>query len=63
MKTGWLRLTINDLESLSIAEINQLITELNKEGNPLPNKEDFKKQVEELVRQGKLDKKFAGGET
>jgi len=57
MKTGWLRLTINDLESLSIAEINQLITELNK-GNPLPDKDEFKKQVEELVKQGKLDKKF-----
>jgi hypothetical protein len=58
MKTGWLRLTINDLESLSIAEINQLITELNKSESPLPDKEEFKKQVEELVKQGKLDKKF-----
>jgi hypothetical protein len=58
MKTGWLKLTINDLESLSIAEINQLITELNKSESPLPDKEEFKKQVRELVKQGKLDKRF-----
>jgi hypothetical protein len=60
MRTGWLKLTISDLAVMPIAEINQLITELNKsDADPLPDKEDFKNQVRELIKKGKLDKKFA----
>lgn len=67
MKTGWLRLTINDLAEMKPAEINMLIIELREkkiekqdEDKSLPSKEEFEKTVEELIKQGKLDKKFLG---
>ena len=62
MQAGWLYLTIDDLAGMTPVEINALIIELSKkkgiEGDKKPSKEEFKKKIEELVKQGKLDKKF-----
>jgi len=61
MQAGWLYLTIDDLANMTPVEINTLIIELGKkriEGGKKPSKEEFEKQIEELVKQGRLDKKF-----
>lgn len=61
MKAGFLYLTKRDLENMSPSEINLFIMNLNKKEikqEPLPPKEEFEMEVKELVKQGKLDKKF-----
>jgi len=71
MKAGFLYLTKRDLEEMTPKQVNLLIEELNRktekgspnEDLPLPSKEEFEKEVEELVKQGKLDKKFLTGMT
>jgi hypothetical protein len=64
MQAGWLYLTIDDLANMAPVEINTLIIELGKKKEEIkeqgkkPSKEEFERQIEELIKQGKLDKKF-----
>jgi hypothetical protein len=64
MQAGWLYLTIDDLVNMAPVEINTLIIELGKKKEEIkeqgkkPSKEEFERQIEELIKQGKLDKKF-----
>lgn len=64
MKAGWLYLTVDDLANMTPVEINQLIIELNKKSGEIkgeekkPSKEEFDKKIEELIKLGRLDKKF-----